>query len=307
MKIYDLSESCACLDNAGKMITVGDNVIQDGQCDMRAKDKAKFYTDRIISGMDILRVDRSSHAFPDHIHEDDYTLSLMIEGRSRCFGEKKQVVRTGGVVLINPGQVHSGKPVDHMPISYITLFFKKELCLNILGGDGKRTIDDLAFSGLMVEDPVLSKQIYAISELFFGPQNNSTNMELIHDLFEYLYAKSYLAPSKDKTGQPSSRDSRIVKAKQMLVDNPAEKQSLETISGRLGMNPYHFLRRFKKETGLTPHSYRNQKRIELAKKLLAHKVPLSQVALETGFSDQSHFNRRFKQFTGFTPKQLASC
>jgi AraC-like DNA-binding protein len=43
--------------------------------------------------------------------------------------------------------------------------------------------------------------------------------------------------------------------------------------------------------------------VDLGKRLLAEGMPVSQAALETGFSDQSHFTRVFRQYTGATPGQ----
>ena len=70
-----------------------------------------------------------------------------------------------------------------------------------------------------------------------------------------------------------------------------------------GLSRYHFLRAFRRETGVTPHAYLTGRRIAAAKALLAGDQPLSEVALACGFYDQSHFSRSFKGCTGLTPGQ----
>jgi AraC family transcriptional regulator len=43
-------------------------------------------------------------------------------------------------------------------------------------------------------------------------------------------------------------------------------------------------------------------RIESAKRLLAnHGISLAEIALDTGFSEQSHFSRAFRASTGISP------
>ncbi|MBD2090490.1 helix-turn-helix transcriptional regulator [Microcoleus sp. FACHB-1515] len=71
------------------------------------------------------------------------------------------------------------------------------------------------------------------------------------------------------------------------------------------ISSYHFLRLFKQKTGITPHQYILQQRIEKAQHLLKHsKLSIAEIALQAGFCDQSHLTRCFKRRIGVTPKQL---
>ena len=66
---------------------------------------------------------------------------------------------------------------------------------------------------------------------------------------------------------------------------------------------YHFHRQFKKTTGLTPHQFIVQRRIEKAKVLLARSnLPITDVAMRVGFVDQSHFTTTFRKLTSMTPR-----
>jgi AraC family transcriptional regulator len=69
------------------------------------------------------------------------------------------------------------------------------------------------------------------------------------------------------------------------------------------LSPYHFLRLFKQSLGLTPHQYILQRRVAAAQQLLHGACSIAEVALRTGFCDQSHLTRCFKQALGVTPKQ----
>lgn len=64
----------------------------------------------------------------------------------------------------------------------------------------------------------------------------------------------------------------------------------------------HFSRLFKQTFGLPPHAYVLRRRIEVAARLMSESdIPLCQVALKCGFTDQSHFCKRFRQHMGATP------
>jgi AraC family transcriptional regulator len=64
----------------------------------------------------------------------------------------------------------------------------------------------------------------------------------------------------------------------------------------------HFARAFKYTFGYSPHAFLMRRRMERAQGLmLKSSVPLAQIALECGLSDQAHLSRLFLQFTGESP------
>ena len=59
----------------------------------------------------------------------------------------------------------------------------------------------------------------------------------------------------------------------------------------------------KKEFGLPIHSYILNKKVHKAKELLSSNIPVSLIAQNSGFFDQSHLNRSFKRIFQITPKE----
>jgi len=93
----------------------------------------------------------------------------------------------------------------------------------------------------------------------------------------------------------------ILSAKKHLSQNLDTRVSLTDVAKKAKVSQFHFLRMFKKQIGISPHQFRIKIRIKAAKSLLQKEIPLAEVALETGFSDQSHFTNTFKKYTGITP------
>jgi AraC-like DNA-binding protein len=80
---------------------------------------------------------------------------------------------------------------------------------------------------------------------------------------------------------------------------------LATLAGIAGLSMYHFARQFKQSTGTSPHAYVLQKRLASAAELLANSnLSLAEIAVVTGFSDQSHLTRLFGQAFEMTPGQF---
>lgn len=80
---------------------------------------------------------------------------------------------------------------------------------------------------------------------------------------------------------------------------------LADLAAQAGLSEFHFARMFKHDTGLAPHQFVMRTRLQQAEKLLRHSLlPLTQIALECGFSSASHFSNRFKAAYGFAPMQM---
>jgi len=82
-----------------------------------------------------------------------------------------------------------------------------------------------------------------------------------------------------------------------------EDIQLTNLAAIAGISQYYFLRLFKRSTGITPHRYLQQQRLEQAKVLLKQRqMTIADIALECGFANQTHFTKSFRQSTGVTPK-----
>lgn len=78
--------------------------------------------------------------------------------------------------------------------------------------------------------------------------------------------------------------------------------SLDAMAGQVGLSPLYLARTFKRAFGRPPHTYVTERRIERAKRLLlSTDLPIAEVALATGFADQSHFTEAFRKLVGTPP------
>ena len=85
--------------------------------------------------------------------------------------------------------------------------------------------------------------------------------------------------------------------------NLAASISLKDLARISGLNSNHyFCHLFKQSTGVSPYKYVIEQRIEKVKQLLKQDLPLIEIALECGFSDQSALSRTFRKCVGTTPR-----
>lgn len=88
--------------------------------------------------------------------------------------------------------------------------------------------------------------------------------------------------------------------------------SISEVASLCRLSLCYFVRAFTNTVGIAPYAWFVQQRIVRAKRLLADTtLPLAQVALECGFSDQAHFTKAFSKAAGITPakwrRQLYTC
>lgn len=98
---------------------------------------------------------------------------------------------------------------------------------------------------------------------------------------------------------------RLKQAVEYIHEHLHENLSLTEIAENLEMSQYYFCRLFKQSTGVTPHQYLIQQRVERAKQLLRQPdLAITRIALECGFSNLSHFAKYFRKHTGVSPKRF---
>ena len=86
--------------------------------------------------------------------------------------------------------------------------------------------------------------------------------------------------------------------------NLGENVSLSEMAAILHISQYHFCRLFKQSTGMSPHRYLMQQRLDRAKQRLKQpELTVTDIALECGFANQSHFAKYFRRYTGVSPTQ----
>jgi AraC family transcriptional regulator len=95
------------------------------------------------------------------------------------------------------------------------------------------------------------------------------------------------------------------RAKEFLQAELTRNPGLTELAAAVGMNVHHFSRLFKRSTGLAPHQYLGNIRLERAKRLLAEgRAQIIEIAYELGYANPSHFSAFFRKRTGHSPTEF---
>ena len=111
--------------------------------------------------------------------------------------------------------------------------------------------------------------------------------------------------SKDRRGGLAPWQLR--RATEYMTEHLAGPVLLKDVAGQTGLSPSRFGRAFKLSMGISPHRWRMNQRVLEAQEMLRDGTrSQADIALATGFAEQSHFSRVFKQTTGMSPLQFVT-
>ncbi len=96
---------------------------------------------------------------------------------------------------------------------------------------------------------------------------------------------------------------QLSRAVEYIRRHAARPVTISEVAASIELSDSHFRRAFKIATGLPPHQWLLSVRIGEAQKLLKEgATSLSEIAIVTGFVDQSHFSRAFQKVVGVSPR-----
>jgi AraC-like DNA-binding protein len=283
---------------------VRDSLKYDEECYATPmKDQAKFWEAPDLGGLQLLSATFVTHSFPRHFH-DTYVICVHEKGAEEfyCRGATR-VSPVGSLVTLDPGEVHTGHPHDHQPWVFRCFYPDPSLMQSIASQLPIRRQTAPHFRAPIVFDPELAKSLGRLHRTL------ETSSDTLHRETALIVTLGELI-TRHSTGSCALRavgsETQAVKTvRDYIEEHYVKNPSLKELANLAGLSPFYLLRAFRKEMGLPPHEFLTQVRVARAMKLLARGLPIAQVALETGFVDQSHLTKRFKRIVGVTPKQFA--
>jgi AraC-like DNA-binding protein len=246
---------------------------------------------------EILKGTYTRHRFAPHLH-DTFALGAIEAGASKIrYRDRTVTQRAGDVVVIPAREVHTGESDGPQGWSYRMLYLPDELLL------GFTTADDLTFDGPSIPDPELARRIIELHALLDAGANLLRGQTALVDVLQMLCSRHAAGSVGRKADGRSSATLGLVR--DYLETHFAKSISLMELSTLSGVSPFHLSRRFRARYGLPPYMYLELVRVNRAREMLRRGDPISRVAFDTGFSDQSHLTRRFKRVVGVPPGQYA--
>lgn len=242
----------------------------------------------------------SSRTFDRHTH-DAYGVGVVEAGGHRSISGRGPVeAGPGDVITVNPGEVHDGAPAGDAR-RWRILYFEPRHVASAWAGVAATGHTPCEFTTPALAERPVGRRVRRLFDAY-----SSQTPEALAAREPLLLAVLARLCGPVTGGAPEIRTRHhLRRARQMIDDDPATPRDLATLGEAEGLSRYQVLRAFVRATGLTPHAYQTQRRLESAAGLIRRGGALADIALATGFADQSHMTRAFVRRFGYTPGALA--
>ncbi|MGU7779468.1 AraC family transcriptional regulator [Burkholderia sp. PU8-34] len=290
----------------------------------RFRESVRYWRTPLLPDADLVTATYRDHTFAPHWH-DAYTIPVIEAGAERyTYRGAGHVAETGTVPVINPGEVHTGSRATddgwRYRVCYLPVDFIRSLASAIAGCPQ----DAPWFPPDVIRDADLAARIAHAHRLMeAGSERASASYEYggvsdtsagagvsrpydplaaemaMLDAFSTLIVRH--ADTHPRPAPLAEDEPRVEAMREQLAADLTRAMTLDEVARAAGLSPFHAARLFTRTTGMPPHAWRNQLRLQRALAPLRAGVAVADVAADSGFVDQSHFTRHFKRMFGVPP------
>jgi AraC-like DNA-binding protein len=252
-----------------------------------------------VDGVELHRGVGVTRVVPPHWH-DEYQLCLIEEGAGELFYRAGRYANPAwSLFVVHPGEVHSNRSTAAEGCSYRTLNVHPERLRRAACEVSGKERGLPWFPTTVFIDGTLLRRFLRAHSLLERPAARLERDAALVSLLALLVERHAEEPAAPGPGRADR--GAAARVRDYLESHCAEEVRLADLARVASLSPYHLSRVFRRAYGLAPHAYQIQARISRARALLRAGLSPAQVAMRTGFADQSHFHRRFKRVVGVTP------
>ena len=276
----------------------------EGSGAARKRDRVTVSRRPELHDLETLSASYVRQTFKPHAH-GEYLFGVIVGGVHAvwCRGTMN-LVPAGTVVTMRPGDVHHGGAGSDAGWRQRMLYIGEAGIGALLSDMADREIaPPLDFGAAFHARPALARRFVALHAVLHGATQALARDVALDSLMRAILRE--LVPGaipEDTTGGP---DGRIADVIAYLTARVEADVTLDELCAVSGLRRRQTIAAFRRHTGLPPHAWHIQQKIERVKRLLRAGVPVALAAAETGFADQSHMTRHFVAIVGVTPGAYA--
>lgn len=230
-----------------------------------------FYKSESI---EFITINNTNVNFSEHCHTTDFVITLLLKGNAILTKGMTQIcICSNDTFTIAPYETHALTSNDNA--SLLSMCIKKQAVYD--------------FS----EDRFQKCVFYALMEI-----SRAINFNV---KYFNVFAMTALGIYREYHRNYKTELNYFEISRNKLEQYPERSDTIEQLADEIFISKYHYIRKFKEISGLTPHKFQIQSRVRKAQQLLICGNSITDIALNMGFYDQSHFDKYFRKIVGIAP------
>lgn len=227
---------------------------------------------------------------PSHTHNFAYFCYVLDGNFTEHYGSDKHLCRPNTLIYHSPGQCHSDR------------FHTPARCFNF-------QLDSTLLDRLDLTNRISRRSTIQKSRQLTHLTNRLYKEISEMDEFSVLTAEGLVLEIIGEFMRHSTKVRRadpvprwLVNTRELIAEEYANSLTISSIAAIAHVHPTHLAREFRRYFDVTIGDFIRQQRIESAcREMVSSNTPLGEIAVQSGFFDQSHFSRVFKKATGMSP------
>jgi AraC-like DNA-binding protein len=245
-----------------------------------------------------------------HYHDFHKIIVFLSGSADYAIEGKRYTLLPGDIVLVGRGCIHRPEPAQGKPyeriILYISPAFLRECSTLECDLETCFLLAERQFRFVLRPSGRYDHRVAVLTHLEQALNADGFGEEILR---RSLFMQFMVEVNRACTGSglqyvdTAVCDEKIVSILQYINQHMTEDISIDALAARFYVSKYHMMRKFKKETGYTIHSYLSEKRLMLAKELISGGMPVLETCEKCGYQDYSAFSRAYRKLFGVTPRQ----
>jgi AraC-like DNA-binding protein len=259
----------------------------------------RYWRPALLPGLTCLHADFRRHDYAPHMH-DAMVIAVTEDGGAefKSRGETGEA-RAERLLVFNPVEPHSGRMGRSRRWLYRSLYLDGEAIASLTAALGREAVP--YFTTNVFDDRALIAQFLALLQALDSGQDRLLQSERLIATCGALFQR-YGSTGRQIPEAPHSPHLAARVIDEMRARH-GESLTLEELGQAVSLTPFQLIGLIKKATGLTPHAYLTQIRLQAAKAALEAGQKIAEAALTAGFYDQAALTNHFKRAFGITPFQ----
>ncbi|MDX8501401.1 AraC family transcriptional regulator [Mesorhizobium sp. VK4C] len=263
--------------------------------EQREREAAKLTRHEGLGGLEMLAARYRDHAYALHTHPT-WVFGVVVAGVEKLrIGRRRHLAQAGSIIIVNPEEPHDGEKGAPAGWAYRTCYPDAALMAEIA--------EDLELRGLpmfsegIVQAPELARAFVRAHRLA-GELDQEAAMLVVLSKLAKRFGDGKVRGRASEAGE-TARRFRLYG--ELIAADLSAGFDLAHLAAAARVTRFQVIRDFHRAAGMTPGQYLRDRRIRAASALMKTEMPLAEIAVATGFADQSHLTRVFKTIKGLSP------